>query len=82
MWNFYSANFSTGAEVESEVFCALARKKLNDLKHKITTVAPARTRKKLLEVTTSHMKLIESSPDRMASYFGDPRVSYAACHNN
>lgn len=53
-----------------------------DLKHKITTVAPARTRKKLLDVTTSHMKLIESSPDRVASYFGDPRVSYAACHNN
>jgi len=53
-----------------------------DLKHKITTVAPARTRKKLLEITTSHMKLIETSPDRVLSYFGDPRVSYAARHNN
>jgi len=53
-----------------------------DLKHKITTAAPARTRKKLLDVTTDHMKLIEASPDRVANYFGDPHVSYAASHNN
>ncbi|MCK5676502.1 MAG: IS630 family transposase [Verrucomicrobia bacterium] len=52
-----------------------------DLKHKITTAAPARTRKKLLDVTTGHMKLLEHSPERVASYFGDPHISYAAYHN-
>ena len=52
-----------------------------DLKHKITTVAPARTRKKLLDVTTGYMKLLEHSPERVVSYFGDPHISYAACHN-
>jgi len=52
-----------------------------DLKHKITTAAPARTRKKLLDVTTGYMKLLEHSPERVASYFGDPHISYAAYHN-
>lgn len=52
-----------------------------DLKHKITTTAPARTRKKLLAVTTGYMNLLEQSPERVASYFGDPHVSYAASHN-
>jgi transposase len=52
-----------------------------DLKHKITTTAPARTRKKLLDVTTGYMNLLEQSPERVASYFGDPHVSYAAFHN-
>lgn len=51
-----------------------------DLKQTITTVAPARTRKKLLAVATSHMKLIESSPDRVINYFGDPYISYAGNH--
>lgn len=49
-----------------------------DLKHKITTVAPARTRKKLLEVTTRHMRLIEQSTQRVINYFGDPHIRYAA----
>ncbi len=49
-----------------------------DLKHKITTVAPARTRKKLLEVTTNHMRLIEQSTQRVINYFGDPHIRYAA----
>lgn len=52
-----------------------------DLKHKITTVAPARSRKKLLDLTIRHMKLIESSIDRVKNYFGDSHVNYAACHN-
>ncbi len=52
-----------------------------DLKHKITTVAPARTRKKLLDVTTSYMQVLEQSPERVVSYFGDPHISYAAYHN-
>lgn len=53
-----------------------------DLKHKITTSIPARSRSKLLEVTTQHMKTIESSPERVISYFGDPFIKYAANHNN
>lgn len=52
-----------------------------DLKHKITTTAPSRTRRKLEAVTIQHMKLIERSPDRVIKYFGDPHVSYAANHN-
>lgn len=52
-----------------------------DLKHTITTTAPARSRNKLLDLTTRHMKTIESSPERVTSYFGDPHVSYAANHN-
>ena len=49
-----------------------------DLKHKITTSVPARTKTKLLEVTKSHMELIASSPDRVKAYFKDPFVNYAA----
>jgi transposase len=52
-----------------------------DLKHKITTTAPARTRRKLKAVTIEHMTLIERSPERVIKYFGDPHVSYAAHHN-
>lgn len=52
-----------------------------DLKHQITTTAPARTRRKLKEVTIRHMGLIERSPERVIKYFGDPYVSYAANHN-
>lgn len=51
-----------------------------DLKREITTVAPARSRKRLLEITTSHMKLIERSPERVTNYFGDPYISYAGNH--
>lgn len=53
-----------------------------DLKHQITTTTPSRSRSKLLEVTTQHMKTIESSPERVISYFGAPFVKYAANHNN
>lgn len=49
-----------------------------DLKHKITTSVPARTKTKLLKATTSHMNLIENSPDRVKAYFRDPVVNYAA----
>lgn len=51
-----------------------------DLKKEITTVAPARSRKKLLEITTRHMRLIERSPERVINYFGDPYISYAGNH--
>ena len=49
-----------------------------DLKHKITTSVPARTKAKLLETATSHMEHIASSPNRVKAYFRDPVVNYAA----
>ncbi len=52
-----------------------------DLKHKITTTAPARSRSKLKEVITVHMELIQRSPERVIKYFGDPHLSYAAKHS-
>jgi transposase len=52
-----------------------------DLKHKITTVAPSRPRRKLKAVTIEHMELIERSPERVIKYFGNPHISYAANHN-
>lgn len=52
-----------------------------DLKHKITTTAPSRTRRKLEAVVIQHMELIERSPERVIKYFGDPHISYAANHN-
>jgi transposase len=52
-----------------------------DLKHKITTTAPSRTRRKLEAVTIQRMELIERSPERVIKYFGDPHISYAANHN-
>jgi hypothetical protein len=48
-----------------------------NLTHKITTVAPARSRK-LPDLTTRHMKLIESPTGRVANYFEDPHVNHAA----
>jgi transposase len=53
-----------------------------DLKHKLTTEVPARTRNKLLQVTRSHMEFIQASPERVKSYFQDPHVRYAAGNNN
>lgn len=38
----------------------------------------ARTKARLMAVTTEHMSLIESSPDRVMAYFQDPNVRYAA----
>ena len=49
-----------------------------DLKHAIRTKAPARTKTKLRDVTTEHMTLLASSPERVKAYFQDPRVLYAA----
>ena len=48
------------------------------LKHAIRTKAPARTKIKLRDVTTEHMTLLASSPERVKAYFQDPYVKYAA----
>src|SRR5690606_33840838 len=49
-----------------------------DLKQAVTTKAPARTKGQLLKVTTSHMRKLQKSPERVKSYFGHAPVKYAA----
>lgn len=49
-----------------------------DLKHAIGSKVPARTKAKLKAAATEHMHKLEQSPDRVKSYFQDPRVKYAA----
>jgi len=49
-----------------------------DLKHAIGTKVPARTKAKLHAAATDHMARIEADPERVKSYFQDPRVKYAA----
>ena len=49
-----------------------------DLKYAIGSKVSARTKSKLRAAATTHMELIEASPDRVKKYFEDPRVAYAA----
>ena len=49
-----------------------------DLKQAAGSKAPARTKVQLKAVTTQHMQMLESSPERVMKYFQDPRVKYAA----
>lgn len=49
-----------------------------DLKHAIGSKVPARTKAKLKAATTAHMQMLEQNLDRVRSYFGDPRVAFAA----
>lgn len=49
-----------------------------DLKHAIGTKVPVRTKAKLHAAASEHMAFIESNPERVKSYFQDPRVKYAA----
>lgn len=49
-----------------------------DLKHAIGSKVPARTKAKLRAAATDHMNLIQSSPERVKTYFKDSRVAYAA----
>lgn len=49
-----------------------------DLKHAIGSRVPVRTKAKLHAAATDHMARIEADPDRVKSYFQDPRVKYAA----
>jgi hypothetical protein len=46
--------------------------------HHIRSRVPARTKAKMKAVATEHMERLEKSPDRVRSYFQDPRVKYAA----
>jgi transposase len=49
-----------------------------DLKHAIGTKVPVRTKAKLKLATTEHMVKLEQSPERVKSFFQDPRVKYPA----
>ena len=49
-----------------------------DLKYAIGSKVSARTKTKLKAAATTHMELIEASPERVKKYFQDPRVAYAA----
>lgn len=49
-----------------------------DLKHAIGSKVPVRTKAKLHAAATDHMARIQADPDRVRSYFQDPRVKYAA----
>lgn len=49
-----------------------------DLKHAVGSKVAARTKAKLKAAATAHMTLIQKTPDRVKSYFQDPRVRYAA----
>ena len=49
-----------------------------DLKHHIGSKVPARTKARLKAAATEHMERLEKSPERVRSYFQDPRVKYAA----
>ena len=49
-----------------------------DLKNEIGRKVPARTKAKLRTAATEYMRKLEQNPERVRSYFGDPRVAYAA----
>ena len=49
-----------------------------DLKQEMGKRVPVRTKAKLREAANDHMAMLERTPERVMSYFGDPRVQYAA----
>jgi transposase len=49
-----------------------------DLKHAIGTKVPVRTKAKLRAAAEDHMTALGSEPERVAAYFQDPYVKYAA----
>ena len=49
-----------------------------DLKQAIGKRVPVRTKAKLRDAANDHMAMLERSPQRVMSFFQDPRVKYAA----
>jgi len=49
-----------------------------DLKQAMGKRVPVRTKAKLRDAANEHMAMLETSPERVMSYFQDPRVKYAA----
>ena len=49
-----------------------------DLKHRIRSAAPARTRQQLKHTVVGHMRKLQKQPERVKSYFRHPDIAYAA----
>ena len=49
-----------------------------DLKQEMGKRVPVRTKAKLREAASAHMRMLDNNPERVISYFQDPRVRYAA----
>lgn len=49
-----------------------------DLKQAMGKRVPVRTKANLRDAANEHMAMLEKSPERVMSYFQDPRVKYAA----
>lgn len=49
-----------------------------DLKQAMGKRVPVRTQAKLRDAANEHMAMLEKSPERVMSFFQDPRVKYAA----
>lgn len=49
-----------------------------DLKQAMGKRVPVRTRAKLRQAANEHMAMLEQSPERVMSFFQDPKVKYAA----
>jgi transposase len=45
-----------------------------DLKHALGSRIQARTKDKLKQVTKAHMEMLENNPERVISYFKDPKI--------
>jgi transposase len=49
-----------------------------DLKHALGSRIQVRSKDRLKAATTAHMQMLAQKPERVRSYFQDPRVKYAA----
>lgn len=49
-----------------------------DIKQAMRKKVPVRSKEKLKAAVTEHMESLEKQPERVASFFGDPKVKYAA----
>ncbi len=49
-----------------------------DLKQAMGKRVPVRTKAKLRQAANEHMAMLEQSPERVMSFFQDPKVKYAA----
>ena len=50
----------------------------SDLKQAISAKVPVRSKDKLRDAANEHMAMLEVTPQRVANYFHDPKVKYAA----
>lgn len=49
-----------------------------DLKQEMGKRVPVRIKAKLREAASAHMRMLDNNPERVISYFQDPRVRYSA----